>query len=128
MNSDHCFAMAMAISGNVLERYFPRELRTYSFGFGYCISGINGGRFLTQYNVFLVYLTPNHDGSAKKSGDGRFARLIGIGFSTATYGAFALRQRLKNFAPAIILAHLSLLMNVPSGVCLTNCTLDTLQR
>lgn len=119
MYSDHCFAIAIAICGNVLERYFPRELCTNDFGSGYCISGINGGRFLTQYNVFLVYFTPNHDGSAKKSGAGRFARLIGSGFSTATYGAFALRHFLKNFAPAIILAHLSLLMNVPSGVRLT---------
>lgn len=83
MYDDHCRAMARANSGNVLERYLPRELRTNSFGLGYSTSATNGGRFLVQYSVFLVYLTPNHDGHAKKVGGGNCARAIGSGFSTA---------------------------------------------
>lgn len=72
MYDDHCRAIARANSGNVLERYLPRELRTNSFGFGYSISATSGGRFLVQYSVFFVYLTPNHDGHAKKVGGGKY--------------------------------------------------------
>ena len=59
---DHCSAKARATSGKVLLRYLPRELRTNCFGLECSFVGMMGGRFLSQYSVFLVYLTPNHDG------------------------------------------------------------------
>ena len=59
---DHCSAMARATSGKVLLRYLPRELCTNCLGFEYSLVGMIGGRFLSQYRVFFVYFTPNHDG------------------------------------------------------------------
>lgn len=84
MNDDHCWANASATWGNVRERYFPRELWTKDLGLGCSMVGMMGGRFFSQYSVFLVYLTPNHDGSMKHDGLGSCARAMGSGFSTAT--------------------------------------------
>ena len=102
MKSPHWRAMASATWGNVLLRYLPRLARTNSRGFGYSISGINGGSPLSQYRVFLVYFTPNQLGWMKQSGRGSPARAIGIGFSTATKSALALRQLRKNSAASCI--------------------------
>ena len=88
--------MAWANCGNVRERYFPRLAWTNTLGLGWISSGMMGGRFRSQYRVFLVYLTPNQDGWTKHDGRGNCARAIGSGFSTATYGALALRHLKKN--------------------------------
>lgn len=76
--------MAAATWGNVRERYLPRLARTNTLGFGYSSVGMMGGKFFSQYSVFLVYLTPNQHGCTKHDGLGNAARLIGSGFSTAT--------------------------------------------
>ena len=57
--------------------------------------GISGGKFFNQYRVFFVYRSPNQDGHAKQDGWGNLAIAIGSGFSTATYGALALRHSKK---------------------------------
>ena len=84
--------MARAICGNVLERYFPRDAFTNSVALLYTNSAIKGGNPRNQYNVFFVYFTPNQLGQAYVVGRGSCANFIGMGFSTAKYGALACRH------------------------------------
>lgn len=110
MKSPHCLAIAPATWGNVRLRYFPRELRTNSFGEACSMVGIIGGRLRSQYNVFFVYFTPNQDGSINVVGGGNLAILIGIGFSTATNLAHALRHLKKKILACCIFSYLSILI------------------
>ena len=122
--SPHCRAIASATFGNVLDLYFPLLAWTNCLISTACASAINGGRFFVQYSVFFEYGSPNQNGWMKHDGWGRLARAIGIGFSTATKGAFAFKHLKKNSRACIIFSSRSGSITPP----LTSCTLDTLHR
>lgn len=91
--------MAAATSGNDFDRRFPpRVQRTNWRGVGCNFSLINGGKFLSQYSVFLSQGAPKSEGFIAQSGCGKLKILNGIGFSTATNLAGALYISIKKRA------------------------------